>query len=250
MSLSDNGEFPIRKWGIFLPILRNSYWQNTRDPSGTVPGNDPYAGELLRRQLAVKLLQDLLSVSLGRPDDRVGIMIDNDRDVLVAFPVTGLIDTDVDKVIKASGTLRLDHAQRPVDTAADSLPVNTHVFGDGTARQVDGEPSDSQVEVFGKAAPRISPGNVCNKDAMLRTEDTVRAVLDLDQRSAPVERPPGAGQTGLDIIGFAPLMAEGTIILMPLVRAGMDPQMVHTIGILIKIVSGHNCGLDTEQLLA
>ena len=45
-------------------------------------------------------------------------------------------------------------------------------------------------------------------------------------------------------------MAEGAIILMPLVWAGMDPEVVHTVGILIKIVSGDNCGLDTEQLLA
>ncbi len=75
---------------------------------------------------------------------------------------------------------------------------------------------------------------------MLRAQDAVRTVLDLDQRSAPVERTPSAGQTGLDIIGFAPLMAEGAIILMPLVRAGMDPEVIHTVGILIKIVSGDN----------
>ena len=54
-------------------------------------------------------------------------------------------------------------------------------------------------------------------------EDTVRAVLDLDQRPAPVESTPGTGRPGLDIIGFAPLMAEGAIILVPPVRAGMDP---------------------------
>jgi hypothetical protein len=41
-------------------------------------------------------------------------------------------------------------------------------------------------------------------------------------------------------------MAEGAIILMPLVRAGMDPEVIHTVGILIKIVSSNNCGLDTE----
>ena len=29
MFLSDNGDFPIWKWGIFLPILRIFYWQNT-----------------------------------------------------------------------------------------------------------------------------------------------------------------------------------------------------------------------------
>jgi hypothetical protein len=45
-------------------------------------------------------------------------------------------------------------------------------------------------------------------------------------------------------------MAERAIILMPLGRACMDPEVVHTSRILIKIVSGHNCGLDAKQLLA
>ena len=45
-------------------------------------------------------------------------------------------------------------------------------------------------------------------------------------------------------------MAEGTIILMPSVGACMDPEVVYAIWVLIKFVSGHNCGLDTEQLLA
>ena len=31
MFLSDNGDFPIWKWGIFLPILRIFYWQNTHE---------------------------------------------------------------------------------------------------------------------------------------------------------------------------------------------------------------------------
>jgi len=53
-----------------------------------------------------------------------------------------------------------------------------------------------------------------------------------------------------DIICPALLMAERAIILMPLVRARMDPEVVHTGRILIKIVSGHNCRLDAKQLLA
>lgn len=189
-------------------------------------------------------------MSLGRPDDGIGIVIDDNGDVLVAFPVAGLVYTDVDKVIKAPGTLRFDLVQCPVDTSADSLPINPHVFGDSTTRQVDGEPSNSQVEVFRKAAPRISPGNVCNENSVLWTQDTMRAVLDLNQRSSPVESTPGTGQACLDIIWSAPLMAERAIILMPLGRACMDPEVVHTGRILIKIVSGHNCGLDAKQLLA
>ena len=183
-------------------------------------------------------------MSLGRPDDGIGIVIDDNGDVLVAFPVAGLVYTDVDKVIKAPGTLRFDLVQCPVDTSADSLPINPHVFGDSTARQVDGEPSNSQVEVFRKAAPRISPWNVRNEDSVLWTQNTMRAVLDLNQCPSPVESASGTGQACLDIIWPAPLMAERAVILMPLVRARMDPAVVHTVGILIKIVSGHNCGLD------
>ena len=144
----------------------------------------------------------------------------------------------------------LEFVQCPVNTPADSLPINPHVFGDSTARQVDGEPSSSQVEVFRKAAPRISPWNVCNEDSVLWTQDTMYAVLDLNQRPSPVGSALGTGQTCLDIIWPAPLMAERAVILMPLVRVWMDPEVVHTVGILIKIVSGHNCGLDAEQLLA
>ena len=162
---------------------------------------------------------------------------------------TGLINTDVDKVIKAPGTLRFDLIPCPVDTSADSLPINPHGFGDGAARQADGEPSDSQVEVFRKAAPRISSGNVCNEDAVLRTQDTVRAVLDLDQRPTPVESARyGASGSGHHMT----CTAYG--------RRGNHPhascQGVHGSGgdspggILIKIVSSHNCGLDAEQLLA
>ena len=44
---------------------------------------------------------------------------------------------------------------------------------------------------------------------MLRAQDAVRVVLDLDKRSAPVEGAPGARCVDLDIIGSAPLIAEG-----------------------------------------
>ena len=139
-------------------------------------------------------------MSLGRPYDRVGIVIDDNSDVLMAFPVAGLVNADVNKVIKASGTLRLNHVQRPMDTTADGLPVDSHVLGYSAARQVDSQPSDSKVEVFREAASWVGPGNICNEHAVFRTLYAVCAVLDLDQRSAPVKSSPGTWQTGLDII--------------------------------------------------
>lgn len=84
----------------------------------------------------------------GLSDDRICIVINDGRDELVTIPVASLINTDIDKMIKAFGTFRLDLVQRPVNTAADSLPIDPHVFGDGTSWQIDGKSPDSQFEVF------------------------------------------------------------------------------------------------------
>ena len=119
-------------------------------------------------------------MSLGCPDDRIGIVVYNDGDVFVALPVAGLINTDVDQVIKTSGTLRLDHVQCPVDTAADRFPVDPHVLGYRAARQIDSQPSDGEVKVFRKAASRVGPRDIRNEDAVFGALNAVCAVLNLD----------------------------------------------------------------------
>ena len=49
---------------------------------------------------------------------------------------------------------------------------------------------------------------------VLWTQDTMRAVLDLNQRPSPVGSAPGTGQACLDIIWPAPLMTERAVILI------------------------------------
>ena len=165
-------------------------------------------------------------MSLGCPDDRVRIMINDNSDVLMAFPVDSLINADVDKVIKLFGTLRLDLALCPLDTLADSRPVDSHEFGNSTARQIDGQRPDSKVEFLRKAASEVSPGDIRNEDAVFMAFNAVRAVLNLDQSPAPVESAPGTGSTGLNIIGPVAPVTERTIIFMSLIRAGVDSEAV------------------------
>ena len=86
----------------------------------------------------------------------------------------------------------------------------------------------------------------------LRAPDTqwVGTILNLYQSSAPVKGTPDTGRMGLNIVKPAMSMAEWTIVLMPFTWSSMNPKMVKSVWILIKIVSGYNCGLDTEQFLA
>ena len=98
--------------------------------------------------------------------------------ILVAFAVAGLVNANVNKVIEALETRRLDYIQCPMDTAADGLPIDPHIFGNGTAWKIDGQPSDVKNKVFCKAASQVGPGDICNEHAMLRALDTVRSVRD------------------------------------------------------------------------
>ncbi len=63
------------------------------------------------------------------PYDRVCVMVDDDRDVPVAFPVAGLVNTDIYEAVKPSGTLRLNVVQGSVDAPSDRFPVNAHILG-------------------------------------------------------------------------------------------------------------------------
>ena len=68
------------------------------NPSGSVPRNHTYAGKLFRSQLAVKLLKNLLPMSLGSPNYRICIMVDNDRNVFLPLPLTSLVNTNVERL--------------------------------------------------------------------------------------------------------------------------------------------------------
>ena len=87
---------------------------------------------------------------------------------------------------------RFKARQDAMDTAANGRPVDAHILRDGAAGQTGGEPAHNEVEVFGKTAARIGPGDVRNQDTVLRTLDAMGMVLDFHKDAFPVQSTPGA----------------------------------------------------------
>lgn len=177
-------------------------------------------------------------------------MVDNDCDILVSFPVAGLINTDVYKIVKAFGTLRLNDIQGSVNTPSYGLPVNAHVLGDGTAGQIQGKPSDSKVKVLGEVAVGVRPRNISDKDTMLRAFDAVCGIGHLNKGTAPVHSTSDAGLRILPVIRFTALKAERTVVFVPAVGARMNADMVHAMLIREKVTTFYDRGLDIEQFFA
>ena len=53
-------------------------------------------------------LKNCFSISLCRPNDHDCVVVDYDRDVLVTFPIAGLIDTNIYEVVKPARSLRFN----------------------------------------------------------------------------------------------------------------------------------------------
>ena len=103
------------------------------DPPCTVAGDDLDRGSLFFCKELEELLEHGLAVILPGLDYRVGIMIDNNGDVLMAFLIAGLIDADVDQPVKADVDIQFDIVMSPGDAAPNGLPIDTHVSGERTA---------------------------------------------------------------------------------------------------------------------
>ena len=82
-----------------------------RDPAGSVSGHNLDAGKLFIREAFIKLLKHGFTVPVGDQDNRIGIMIYDNRDVLVAFLIAGLVDADIHQSVQASGPFRFQIVQ-------------------------------------------------------------------------------------------------------------------------------------------
>ena len=186
-------------------------------------------------------------MSLSSPDDRVGVVVDDDGDILVTLLVAGLIYAYVYKIVKTPGTFRLNDIQRAMYAPANGLPVYPHVLGYDTTRQIYRKPTYSKVKVLRKAAVRIRPRDVSYDDSVFRTLDTVCVIGYLHESASPIQPSPCARLRVLLVITFTTLFAKRTVIFMPAVGAGMDPDVVYTILIRVKVASFYDSTLDIEQ---
>ena len=70
------------------------------DPLGTVAGYQLNAFPLCRCQFLEEAFKHLLAESFGRPDHAVGLVVNNDSDVLVALLIGCFVNSDFDQVVK------------------------------------------------------------------------------------------------------------------------------------------------------
>jgi len=126
------------------------------------------------------------AVPLCRPYNGIGVMVDDDRDVLMAFLITGLVNADIYKIVQPPGTFRINVVQGTADTPSYGLPVNAHIFGHGVAWEISCRPWDGKVEVLRISAVWVCPRNICNQNAVEGTLNAVGIAFHFDKHTAPV----------------------------------------------------------------
>lgn len=65
--------------------VRREFIDAIGDPLCSITGNNFDAGKLFLWPILIERLQNRFSVPLSRPDDRVRIIVNNDRGVFVTF---------------------------------------------------------------------------------------------------------------------------------------------------------------------
>ena len=187
---------------------------------------------------------------LRRPYDCVRVMVDDDRDVLVAFLIAGLVNADIHKPVQSAGAFRLNHVQSAVDASAGRFPIDAHVLGDGASREICRKPPGREVKVFRKSAAGISPWDIGNIYPVFRAVDAVCPVFHLHEDAARIHPPPCTGDGRMFILYRAGLMAKRAVILMPFIWSCLDADMLHTISIRVKVAVFDNSVLDIQDIFA
>ena len=79
----------------------------------------------------------------GTPDNRIGIVVNDDCHIFVPILITCLINSDIDKVIKAYRRLILKFSVDSADYLTYSVPFNSHKFNYAFLGAVHSEPGYS-----------------------------------------------------------------------------------------------------------
>jgi hypothetical protein len=214
------------------------------DPPCAIAGHDLDAVALLFGKALEEAIQHSFPVPGNCPDNRVGIVVQDDSDVLVPLLVACLVDPDAYKPVEAAAAIRFDLMKCPGHAAAHGFPVNAHIFRRSTLGKIDGQPSHSQIEVFGESAARIGPGHVSDYAAVYRALDALGVALEPHNDSPKVKTPPGTilsnGETVLRAFSAALRTSAFCISRGP----NLNVQVLYSVQILIEIVSFYDNPLD------
>ena len=98
---------------------------------------------MFRCKLIEELLQNFLFMADGTPDNRISVVINDDCHILVPLLITCLVNSDIDKVIKAFRRLFLKLFIDSAEYLAYSVPFNSHKFSYAFLGAVHSEPGYS-----------------------------------------------------------------------------------------------------------
>ncbi len=136
----------------------------------------------------VEVAQRLFGAPLGDPHDPAGVVVSDDRQVLMTTAVGDLVHPEMKQIVEPVVAQVLVHD--PADDAVDALPRAAHQGRDRGLVRALGQPRHHVFEVAGVAGPRTSPGDFLGADPAMGALDPADITLQPHLADAGVEMTP------------------------------------------------------------
>ena len=172
---------------------------------------------------------------LCSPHDGIGIMVDNDSDVLMALLVTGFIDTDTAKPVKPYSSVWLQPVVCSLNTVPNRTPVDVFEQADSGLGHTAYHPGNFIIEIRSKPGVSVFPGDILPMNTMLRALDPLRSVKNIDRDAVQIRCSPGRFSCVFCIIPGTFLHALRTEALFFLMRSGMNVNMFLLISLFMLL---------------
>ena len=156
------------------------------DPPGAVAGDDPDRRALLRRQPLEEQVEDLLAVSVVRPDDPLALVVDDDGDVRVALAVRRLVHADRRESVEHRRHRRLQPVGDPARDLAGGPPRHAQEAGHGLLVGDRHQPRALRLEVMHEPAARLRPRHARHHHPVLRARHAWNRSDQFDAEAAEV----------------------------------------------------------------
>ena len=194
------------------------------DPASPISADGLDGGFLLCCKALKEEAEHFQPMAFVHPDDTVGVVVDDDSDVVVPLGIARLIHADMPEAVEPLAGVRLQNILCTVHAAAHGFPVDAHDLGNCSLGRFAGQPCSLHVEVFGEARSRVSPGYGGSDDAMLRTLDARRGIPQIDQSAAAIKGSPCPRRPVAAVVARAPAPAMRANALQALIRAQIESQ--------------------------
>jgi len=176
------------------------------------------------------------------PHQPAGVVVDHDRQVLVATFVGNLVDPDPPQLGEPIMQL-LDVGPYPGDDRAHGAPSDSHQLSDCGLRALRGQPGHLIVERQGVARAVPGPRHRLHRDPMTRTVHPRRVGLKPHRDRAQIQCPPTT-PTLATVVAPAPTPASAAASGHLLLRPNMNDQDLIVLVILDVL---HNRLVDPHQ---